>query len=207
MEIGSDLVGLKISDNKVLLICNILNNKYSFELSGHPYEPRLFFKNEDINKTFSIGGGLYFPSIDEPKDIWCRFMNDCYKEVVKFFIDNESDYTIRNKLRYLIYKYNWEDIKDKNMDTIGAYWQNGIASGTVNSCLMHFGYCCSCNRNENFFTVFQISKNLYDKLKTDYDNYLGSTHKYKTAPSNIQNEIDCQLKKYGTIICEGWNVL
>lgn len=196
---------MKASYNNKILTCEILGTTYTYQLSlfRNP-DPMLEFKNKNGNLSFAIPTYMSFPNdVLESEE----FANRCCKEVVKFLIDRESNYKARNQLRLLIYDYNWENVKDRNIDTIGAYWQCGVATGTVESHLMYFGYTCSCNRNENFFTIYEISEGLYNKIKTDYVDYLGSAHKYAKAPNDIENEIIEMLKKYGTIIYEGWNKL
>lgn len=196
---------MKVLYNNKTLTCEILGTTYTYKLSlfRNP-DPMLEFKNKDCNLSFCIPTYMSFPDTDSEKE---EFANRCCKEVISFLIERESDYKIRNQLRLLLYNYNWNDVKDRNIDTIGVYWQCGVATGTVESHLMYFGYTCSCNRNENFFTIYNISEDLYNKIKSYYADYLGSTHKYVTAPNDIENEIAVLFKKFGTVIYEGWDCL
>ena len=205
IEVNNDNISLT---KDLVLTCKILDKEYIYKLSGHGYEPRIYFTNENINLTFSLGSAPWFPEGKlDTKENWERFARECQQEIIKFLITRESDYEIRNQLRLLLYDYDWNDVKDRIIDTIGAYWQCGIAKGTIESHMMYFGYTCSCNRNENFFIIYEINEGLYTKIKSEYSDYLGSTHKYVTVPNDIENEIAVLFKKFGTVIYEGWDCL
>ena len=91
----------------LVLTCKILNKEYIYKLSGHPYEPRIYFENEDINLTFSLGPApIWFPEGKyDTKEHWEKFADDCCREIIKFLIKQESNYDIRNQLRLLLYDY------------------------------------------------------------------------------------------------------
>ena len=80
MEVNNDNISLT---KDLVLTCKILNKEYNYKLSGHPYEPRIYFKNEDINLTFSLGPApVWFPERKyDIKEHWERFADDCRREI------------------------------------------------------------------------------------------------------------------------------
>lgn len=52
-------------------------------MSGHPYEPRVYFESLDASSIeFSVGGRIWFPS-DDDMDKWKKFCYELIEEIKK----------------------------------------------------------------------------------------------------------------------------
>lgn len=130
-----------------------------------------------------------------------------YKSACK--IVSSVPYQKRNLVREKENGYTWEDVKDRNINTIGYYWQAGVGTGTVDSHMIWFVYFGSLNKNDTFFTVAEITEqqylNLCEKYKEHiYDDANGMPS--KQVPNNVVEEIKDYVL-HSKIIMEGWGLL
>ena len=165
------------------------------------------YKNEDLTYIKNFHGYEVLMTINPlqknmEKNKHIGNMNNEYGYYLK-----DLNFKERNDIHKQVNGYDWNDVSNRKINTIGLYWQNGIIIGTIDAHLMHFAYYCSCYKNEKFFTILEINEETYNYLKTTYNNYLGSKNNYKSSPNSVQIEIYNYLIKYGNVIYEGWNCL
>ena len=56
---------------------------FKYRMSGHPYEPRVYFESLDTSSIeFSVGGRIWFPS-DDDIDKWKKFCYELIEEIKK----------------------------------------------------------------------------------------------------------------------------
>lgn len=188
----------------LLLTCKIEDKEYVYKVTSKNIDEIQFY--DGCTLVFSVKRRFLFYDDDINKlERWVEYAEYCRREVIRFLIRQEPNWVVRNRLRLSLFSFTMDDIIRVSGDTIGTRNQCGFGLGTVKPYHRIFlGYSVSKYQNKKFYTVYKIPEYVYSDI-SKYEDYFGSTHKYKKAPDNIKDEIVKLLSK-GDVLYEGWEL-
>lgn len=124
-------------------------------------------------------------------------------------IDTSIPWEERNKIREEENGYTWDNVKNRNIKTIGKYWQAGIGAGIVDMHMIWYVYFGEPSKNDTFFTVAEITEQEYLDLCDKYKEFLYND-KVGIPSRQVSDDIVKGIKEYvlhSKIIMEGWYLL